>query len=200
MLVGTQMIAKGLDFPNVTLVGVVAADMSLNLPDYRSVERTFQLITQVAGRAGRADHPGHVVVQTYEPEHYGIRFAAAQDYRAFYHRESEVRRTALYPPYTVMTRILFSSGSADAAREAAQAAETALAAYLEETGQREQALQLRAVEAPIGMLRGEHRWQLFVRLFFKADVEAIAARMQQLADETPEGVRAELEINPANMI
>ena len=200
VLVGTQMIAKGLDFPNVTLVGVVAADMSLNLPDYRSVERTFQLITQVAGRAGRADHPGHVVVQTYEPEHYGIRFAAAQDYRAFYHRESEVRRTALYPPYTVMTRILFSSGSADAARAAAQAAETALAAYLEETGQREQALQLRAVEAPIGMLRGEHRWQLFVRLFFKADVEAIAARMQQLADETPEGVRAELEINPANMI
>ena len=153
----------------------------------------------MAGRAGRADHPGHVVVQTYEPEHYGIRCAAAQDYRAFYHRESEVRRTALYPPYTVMTRILFSSGSADAARAAAQAAETALAAYLEETGQREQALQLRAVEAPIAQLRGEYRWQLFLKVYFKADVDALTARMQALAEAAPEDVRAELEVNPTNM-
>src|SRR5699024_1409840 len=99
VLIGTQMIAKGLDFPNVTLVGVVAADMSLNLPDYRSVERTFQLITQMAGRAGRADKPGRVIVQTYEPEHYGIRLAAAQDFRAFYRRESAYRRSALYPPF-----------------------------------------------------------------------------------------------------
>jgi primosomal protein N' len=92
VLVGTQMIAKGLDFPNVSLVGVVAADLSLNLPDFRSVERTFQLITQVAGRAGRADVPGRVVVQTYDPDHYGIRLAAAQDYRAFYMREEQARR------------------------------------------------------------------------------------------------------------
>ena len=83
VLVGTQMIAKGLDFPNVALVGVVAADLSLNLPDYRSVERTFQLVTQVAGRAGRAEVPGRVVVQTYDPDHYGIQLAAAQVYRAF---------------------------------------------------------------------------------------------------------------------
>ena len=200
VLVGTQMIAKGLDFPNVTLVGVVAADMSLNLPDYRSVERTFQLITQVAGRAGRADSPGRVVVQTYEPEHYAIRFAAAQDYRAFYNRESESRRTALYPPFTVMARILYASKDVDAARAAAQAAEVELGRYLEQTGQRESALQLRAVEAPIGMLRGEHRWQLFVKLFFKADVEAVAERMQALADAAPDGVRAELEIDPVNMI
>ena len=86
VMIGTQMIAKGLDFPHVTLVGVVAADMTLNLPDYRSVERTFQLITQVAGRAGRAEDPGRVIVQTYEPDHYGIQLAARQDYRAFYHR------------------------------------------------------------------------------------------------------------------
>ena len=83
VLVGTQMIAKGLDFPNVTLVGVVAADLSLNLPDYRSTERTFQLLTQVAGRAGRAETPGRVAVQTYEPDHYAIQLAAKQDYRAF---------------------------------------------------------------------------------------------------------------------
>ena len=98
VLVGTQMIAKGLDFPNVTLVGVVAADMTLNLSDYRSVERTFQLITQVAGRAGRADVPGRVVVQTYDPEHYGIACAAAQDYDSFYEREMGFREDAGYPP------------------------------------------------------------------------------------------------------
>ena len=109
ILVGTQMIAKGLDFPNVTLSGVVAADMTLNLPDYRSVERTFQLITQMAGRAGRASYPGKVVLQTYEPDHYGIRLAASQDYRAFYLRESAYRRGALYPPFTVIARIVFTA-------------------------------------------------------------------------------------------
>ena len=97
VLVGTQMIAKGLDFPDVTLVGVVAADLSLHVPDYRSVERTFQLITQVAGRAGRADAPGKVIVQTYDPDHYGIQLAAKQDYRAFYFKEETIRRRGLYP-------------------------------------------------------------------------------------------------------
>ncbi|MBP5725718.1 MAG: primosomal protein N', partial [Clostridia bacterium] len=101
ILIGTQMIAKGLDFPNVTLVGVLNADASLNMPDFRAAERTFQLITQVAGRAGRADAPGRVVVQNYDPEHYGITCAAAQDYRAFYTREAASRRLALYPPFTV---------------------------------------------------------------------------------------------------
>ena len=119
VLVGTQMIAKGLDFPNVALVGVVAADLSLNLPDFRSVERTFQLITQVAGRAGRADVPGRVVVQTYDPDHYGIQLAAAQDYRAFYTRESAYRRAALYPPFTVIARIIYSGRDPEAAAKAA---------------------------------------------------------------------------------
>ena len=104
----------------MTLVGVIAADMTLNLPDYRSVERTFQLITQVAGRAGRADDPGRVIVQTYDPEHYGIQLAAAQDYRAFYHRESSYRRRALYPPFTVIARIVYSSKDPEKAQKAAE--------------------------------------------------------------------------------
>ena len=200
VLVGTQMIAKGLDFPNVTLVGVVAADMSLNLPDYRSVERTFQLITQVAGRAGRADNPGRVVVQTYDPDHYAIRLAAAQDYRAFYTRESQSRRTALYPPFTVLMRIVYASKDVDAAKAAAQADEARMGQWVEAQGFQAEVLQLRAVEAPIGMLRGEYRWQLFVKLYFKADTEAVAAHMQALAEAAPDGVRAELEVNPVNMI
>lgn len=200
VLVGTQMIAKGLDFPNVTLVGVVAADTTLNLPDYRSVERSFQLITQVAGRAGRADAPGRVVVQTYEPDHYGIRLAAAQDYRAFYTRESAWRRAAMYPPFSVIARIIYSGRDEEAVRSAAQADEARLRAYLDETGARRDALQLAAVEAPIRQIRGEMRWQLLLKLYFRADLEGVSARMQALADAAPEGVRAELEVNPNSLI
>ena len=199
VLVGTQMIAKGLDFPNVTLVGVVAADMTLNLPDYRSAERTFQLITQVAGRAGRAEHPGRVVVQTYEPDHYAIRLAAAQDYRAFYHRESAFRRASLYPPFTVIARIVFSAASQEAAQSAAEQAEAKLGEYLDRHGGRADVVQMRAAEAPIRMLRGEMRWHLFLKMYFKGDLDGVTAFMQSLADGAPEGVRAEMEINPANM-
>ena len=199
VLVGTQMIAKGLDFPNVTLVGVVAADMSLNLPDFRSAERTFQLITQVAGRAGRARDAGRVVVQTYDPDHYAIRLAAAQDYRAFYTRESAYRRAALYPPFTVIARIVYSARDARLAQSAAEDAEARLGAWLDETGARRDAVQLRAAEAPIKLLRGEARWQVFMKMYFKADLDGAAALMQSLADAAPEGVRAELEINPNNL-
>ena len=199
VLVGTQMIAKGLDFPGVALVGVVAADISLNLPDYRSAERTFQLITQVAGRAGRADVPGRVVVQTYEPEHYGIKLAAAQDYRAFYTRESAYRRAAMYPPFTVIARVVYSAKDPAAAEAAAKDAQAKLGAYLDETGMRADAIHLAATEAPIRLLRGEARWQLMLKLYFKADLEAVAARMQALADAAPAGVRGELEINPNNL-
>ena len=99
ILLGTQMIAKGLDFPNVTLVGVLNADMALNLPDFRSSERTFQLLTQVAGRAGRAEKAGQVLIQSYNPEHYAIRFAKDQDYDGFYAYEMGIRRQLGYPPY-----------------------------------------------------------------------------------------------------
>ena len=200
VLVGTQMIAKGLDFPNVTLVGVVAADMTLNLPDYRSVERTFQLITQVAGRAGRADNPGRVVVQTYDPQHYAITCAAAQDYRAFYTREAANRRLTLYPPFTVIARVVFSSKDEDKVRNAAEAAEIELEHYVETAGMQKDVVQLRSGEAPIALLRGEHRWHLFVKLYFKADVEAVCARMEEIAESAPDGVRGELEVNPVNMI
>ena len=199
VLVGTQMIAKGLDFPNVALVGVVAADLSLNLPDYRSVERTFQLITQVAGRAGRAEVPGRVIVQTYDPDHYGIQLAAAQDYRAFYTRESAYRRAAMYPPFTVIARIVYSGKEEGAVRAAAQGDEARLAAFLDDTGARRDAIQLSAAEAPIRQIRGEYRWQLLLKLYFKADLDAVEGRMQALAEAAPEGVRAELEINPNNL-
>lgn len=119
ILIGTQMIVKGHDFPNVTLVGVLAADLSLYTGDYRAAERTFQLITQAAGRAGRGKRPGEVVIQTYQPNHYSIVTAAAQDYGAFYEQEMAYRRMLLYPPVFHMLVVLAASAREEAARTAA---------------------------------------------------------------------------------
>ncbi len=201
ILVGTQMIAKGLDFPNVTLVGVVAADLTLHVPDYRSPERTFQLLTQVEGRAGRADCPGRVIVQTYDPDHYGIQLAAQQDYRAFYHREEQVRRRGLYPPFTVMARLLVSSGEAAVAQRVAEALEARMNEILDEDPEyRRDLVQMRALEAPIRLLRGEARWQVFIKMYNKGRTEEIISRMELLEQEEYEGARVELEVNPASML
>ena len=100
ILIGTQMIAKGLDLPKVTLVGVINADTTLHMPDFRAAERTFQLLTQVAGRSGRGDLPGEVLIQTYSPDHYSITAAAAHDYEGFYKNEMRVRRALGYPPFS----------------------------------------------------------------------------------------------------
>ena len=106
ILVGTQMIAKGHDIPNVTLVGVVLADIGLSMPDFRAAERSFQLLTQAAGRAGRGDTPGHVIIQTLNPDHYAIRFAAEQDYEGFYKKEIEFRKWLRYPPFAAFANVL----------------------------------------------------------------------------------------------
>src|SRR5207253_10260233 len=106
VMLGTQMIAKGLDYPNVTLVGVISGDTALSLPDFRAAERTFQLITQVAGRAGRGDSPGKVLIQTYHPNHYALRHACAQDYEGFYNEEIRYRQNHSYPPFVALASLL----------------------------------------------------------------------------------------------
>ncbi|MEA4899440.1 primosomal protein N' [Bacillota bacterium Meth-B3] len=199
ILIGTQMIAKGLDFPNVTLVGVIAADLTLNLPDYRSAERTFQLITQAAGRAGRADRPGQVVVQSYDVDHYAIELAAKADYRAFYHREVSMRKRALYPPFTVMARLLVTSREPERARRAAEAFEVQLNEFLDKYQLRDSVITMRALEAPIAKLRGESRWQLFIKLYARGRVDEVLSEMDAYTYVPIEGVIAQLEINPANM-
>ncbi len=119
ILVGTQLVAKGLDFADVGLVGIVAADVTLNIPDFRAAERTFQLITQAAGRAGRGTEQGRVVIQTYSPDHYAIRTAAAHDYRAFYAQEILIREALRYPPFADMIQMVVSCETDEAAAEAA---------------------------------------------------------------------------------
>ncbi|MBT3434196.1 MAG: primosomal protein N' [Nitrospinaceae bacterium] len=118
ILIGTQMVAKGHDFPRMTLVGVVLADVGLHLPDFRAGERTFQLLTQVAGRAGRADLPGEVIVQTFRPEHYAVTCAKGHDYAAFYEMESKFRQETGYPPYRRLARLRFEARNPDAAAAA----------------------------------------------------------------------------------
>jgi primosomal protein N' (replication factor Y) len=108
IIIGTQMVAKGLDLPQVTLVGVVSADTALNLPDFRAGERTFQLLSQVAGRAGRGEQPGRVIIQTYSPEHYAVQAAQKQDYEAFYNQEIVFRRELNEPPFSRIVRLTYT--------------------------------------------------------------------------------------------
>ncbi len=162
VLIGTQMIAKGLDLPLVTLVGVISADVGLGLPDYRATERTFQVLTQVAGRAGRGLLGGRVVLQTYSPEHYIIQAAARHDYAAFYARELRYRKELGYPPFRRVMRLVFSH----AQTEHAEAQANALAKELQQQIRAEKLAGADLVgPAPcfFGKINGEHRWQIIVR-------------------------------------
>jgi primosomal protein N' (replication factor Y) len=158
VLVGTQMIAKGLDFPRVTLVGVIDADVGLGLPDFRSAERTFQLLTQVAGRAGRSDLPGEVILQSHLPDHYALRLACEQDYEAFFEREMEFRRTMAYPPVTALVNLVLRSREA---REGAEAAEGLGRRLRDAAGRRFRVLG--PARAPLARLRQEHRFQILLK-------------------------------------
>ena len=160
------MIAKGLDFPNVTLVGVIAADTGLNVPDYRSTERTFQLLTQVAGRAGRR-RPGRVVVQCFQPEHPAIRFAAEQDYRDFYEFEISERRDAVYPPFVRLVNVVCASSSAESARKAA--------AFLASHYSQIQGIQvIGPAECALSRLRGKYRRHLLLKVPLDFDISKAA--------------------------
>lgn len=201
VLVGTQMIAKGLDFPRVTLVGVVAADMTLNLPDYRARERTFQLLTQVAGRAGRGDTPGRVIIQTYKPEDPTIQAAARQDFRAFFEEEFDHRRTGLYPPFTLMARLLVESASEEKALQRATALyQTCQQMLAEHPLWKKHVLMLRLDAAPVKLLRGKSRYQVLLKLFVKAETDGFLAAVSDLSRMPFEGADTYLEVNPANMM
>ena len=201
VLVGTQMIAKGLDFPRVTLVGVVAADMTLNLPDYRSRERTFQLLTQVAGRAGRGETPGQVVIQTYKPEDEIIAASAKQDYRAFFEREFARRRTGLYPPFTIMARLLVESPNPAMAQKRAEELHARCLALLEERlAWKKRVLMLRLDQPSVTVLRGKTRWQVMMKLLVNPAAEEFAAALTELAREPFDGAETYFEYNPTTMM
>ncbi len=158
VLVGTQMVAKGHDFQRVTLVGVVAADLALGRPDFRAAEKSFQLLTQVAGRAGRGDLSGEVLVETYYPEHYAIQFAAKQDYEPFYEKESHFRRMLHYPPFAALASVLIRDKKIENAIRWSRALETYFAPF-EKRGVKV----LGPAAAPLARLRKEYRFQFLLK-------------------------------------
>ena len=177
LLVGTQMIAKGHDIPNVTLVGLVNADVGLGMPDFRAAERTFQLLTQAAGRAGRGEIPGIVYLQTINPEHYAIRCAAAQDYAKFYQKELEFRRLMRYPPFSALANILVRhTQQEDALRLAAE-----LGALLDPAPEGIKVLGPAA--APVARLKREFRYQLLIKAASRQRLNQILKQLRQHALE-----------------
>lgn len=210
ILIGTQMVSKGLDFPNVTLVGVIAADTALNLPDFRASEQTFSLLTQVAGRSGRADLEGMVVIQTYMPEHYSIEAAQKHDYLDFYAQEVVARDALRYPPFAHVATLLLRGKDEQAVIEAAHAARDQLEIWQTD---REHASQLpKAVEtsveilgpapAPLSKIEGKFRWHLLLRSTYP---EKIAQLFKRFTDEPPTIIKSKaiefvIDIDPTNTL
>jgi primosomal protein N' (replication factor Y) len=177
VLVGTQMIAKGHDIPNVTLVGVVSGDVGLGMPDFRAAERTFQLLTQVAGRAGRGSLPGIVLIQTINPDHYAIRMAAEQDYQAFYEKELQFRRMMHYPPFSAMANILVRAGK----QEEALRMSGELGRFL--TPPPEGVRVMGPAEAPVPRLKAEFRYQVLIKASSRKTLNELLRRTIEHARE-----------------
>jgi primosomal protein N' (replication factor Y) len=194
VLVGTQMIGKGLDFPNVTLVGLVDADLSMHIPDFRANERTFQLLVQVAGRAGRGDRAGEVVVQSFNPQAEAIQFARHADFTGFAAAELEVRRRFGYPPQRHLIRHLLRGRNPDklrfAAEQFAKQVRDKLGARAELRG---------PAAAPIEKIRDEYRWQLW---YFVGSVTKVIGELSRLRDdfEWPDDITQMLDVDPMNLV
>jgi primosomal protein N' (replication factor Y) len=177
ILVGTQMLAKGHDFQRVTLVGVVSADSSLSLPDFRAAERTFQLLTQVAGRAGRGELPGRVLIQTFYPEHYAIQDAVRQDYASFFERELHFRRMMQYPPFTSLANIIVR----DTSLEKAIRWSRALSEYFSPHDGKGVRV-LGPATAPLARLKKEHRFQFLLKSPKRSVMTKLLAGAMAFAD------------------
>ena len=214
ILIGTQMVSKGLDFPNVTLVGVIAADTSLNLPDFRASEQTFSLLTQVAGRSGRAELEGKVVIQTYMPEHYCISAAQKHDYLSFYAQEVEARGDLRYPPFSHVGILLLRGKDEKQVEEAAhvvrdqlqtwqtdQAAAAQLGEKKDDVGETEVEI-LGPAPAPLSKIEGKFRWHFLLR---SNSVERISQLLKHLTDEPPVAIKSNaiefvIDIDPTSVL
>jgi len=198
LLVGTQLIAKGHDFPGVTLVGVVSADIGLGLPDFRSAERTFQLLTQAAGRAGRGESPGRVLVQTFFPDHYAIRMAAEQNYEAFFDKEMLFRRMMHYPPVTALANVIAQGSKLEQAAQVAKHVGDFLIPLEKST---EDLKILGPTPAPLAKLEGRFRIQFLMKCTSRARLSSI---LQRLADYTEQqGVHPRslmIDMDPSNIM
>jgi primosomal protein N' (replication factor Y) len=198
ILVGTQMITKGHDFPNITLVGVVSADAMLNMPDFRAAERTFQALMQVAGRGGRSDSPGKVVIQTFNPDHYAVKCAKFNDYEGFYNQEMLLRTGLAYPPLSRLVNIHISSTSRERGIEGInRIGKTArdLVVALGLTGKVEL---LGPAEAPIARIKGRHRWQFILKGRSIRELNRLTRRI--LEKEKQSGLMIKCDVDPVSFM
>ena len=198
ILVGTQLIAKGHDFPGVTLVGVVSADVGLGLPDFRAAERTFQLVTQVAGRAGRGDAPGRVLVQTFFPDHYAIRLAADQNYEGFFSKEMSFRRMMHYPPITALANVVAQHGKLERAAEVARK----MGEFFTKVEARFPGIKILGPgPAPLAKVERRYRIQFLLKSVSRAPLHAL---LKQLADHCERsGIQARevmMDVDPVNLM
>jgi primosomal protein N' (replication factor Y) len=192
MLVGTQMIAKGLDFPQVTLVGVVSADVTLNIPDFRSSERTFNLLTQVGGRAGRGEDGGEVIVQTYTPDHYAILAAAKHDYDKFYEEEIVSRKELLFPPFTNLVKVVVRARNEEFTHQTADELAEAIRA------EDKDAMFSGPAPAPMARVRGYFRYNILMK---GKDKAAMCALLKKVLGSfrKPHGVLIAVDVDPISM-
>ncbi|MEG1710946.1 MAG: primosomal protein N', partial [Clostridia bacterium] len=196
ILVGTQMVTKGHDFPYVTLVGILEGDQSLYLSDYRSSERTFQLITQVSGRCGRKDLIGNVIMQTYTPGHFALKYAAAQDYVGFYKREINIREATKFPPFCTIVRILYSGLDSEKCIDCINS-QYALIQELREN-EKDEFVFLQKMRSPMARIENKFRFQILMRLESER-ADAIISKVFDIAQEHNKTVSVFVEINPQNM-
>jgi len=203
VLVGTQMITKGYDFPNVTLVGVIAADFSLGFPDFRASERTFQILSQVAGRAGRGDQIGRVFIQTFNPAHYAITAAQDHDYPAFFRLEKELREQLGYPPYSFLACYRLRGNNQKNTSHMAEQIGESMRGILARWPKRGGEIQvLGPAEAPLTKIRGKYRWQILVKCkragllhYFLGEMEEVAGKLLRGS-----GVSMGLDVDPYHML
>ncbi|AQS59049.1 primosomal protein N' [Desulforamulus ferrireducens] len=195
VLIGTQMIAKGLDIPQVTLVGVISADITLHMPDFRAAERTFQLLTQVAGRAGRGKTPGEVIIQTYDPAHFSIKAAQKHDYLKFYQQEMITRQALQYPPFSHLIRVLFSGINEADVMAAAQWWQDQLAAAKQAAGFSQVEI-LGPAPAGIPKIKDRYRWQLIIKGTMSKEIRNIAAKVLEQAGLRFKQVAVSIDVDP----
>jgi primosomal protein N' (replication factor Y) (superfamily II helicase) len=198
VLVGTQMVTKGHDLPNVTLVGVINADAALSLPDFRAAERGFQLLVQVAGRAGRRERPGKVLIQTRSPEHIAIQFAAQHDVRGFLTRELRDRHEVSYPPFSRLALLRVDAPDEELARAAA----ARLAAHARTTpdGLARRVDVLGPAAAPIARLRGRFRFRVLLRARDRGPLRAVLAALEAARQGVDRRVRVAVDVDPVSML
>jgi len=201
ILVGTQIIAKGHDFPNVTLVGVINADTSLHLPDFRSYERTFQLLTQVSGRSGRGDKPGKVIIQTFQPEHPSIIFTRDHDFKGFVDTEKQNRKALNYPPFTRMANIRFQSNTDETTSKTAKKWLSMLKTICNSLNISDDVHLLGPAPCPLHKIRGKYRWQLLIKAPNPKILSKILLRVNHIINSSPSaGCRITIDVDPINMM